>query len=306
MQPSPRDANTVFATFNNYQRGDFKPYVYKSADRGRTWTSIIGDLPARSGAWSIVQDHVNGNLLFAGMEFGVWFTVDGGAHWMQLKGGIPTTQARDSRFSGARTISSSARSAAACSSSTTTRALRDLTPQSLTEEARLFPLRDAYIFDELGQQQAAWGNVSTPNPPYGAIFTYNVGQAPAADAKLVMNISDDGGRQVRRLELSKESGVHRIAWNLRGDPPAQRDTTDAGGRGGRGGRGGGAGGDAGAGGDDQEQPAQLVGRGGQPQGPPAAPGRYRAVIAKVSGETVTPIGQPQTFTVIRARYCTGC
>ena len=46
--------NTVFATFNNYQRGDFKPYVVKSTDRGRTWTSISGDLPQRSGAWSIV------------------------------------------------------------------------------------------------------------------------------------------------------------------------------------------------------------------------------------------------------------
>jgi photosystem II stability/assembly factor-like uncharacterized protein len=295
VQPSSRDANTVFATFNNYQRGDFKPYVYKSVDRGRTWTSITGDLPQRSGAWSIVQDHVNGNLLFVGMEFGVWFTVDGGAHWVQLKGGIPTTQARDvaiQRRENDLIVGTFGRGVYVLDDYT---ALRELTPQSLTEEARLFPLRDAYIFDELGQQVAAWGNVSTPNPPYGAVFTYNVGQALAGDAKLVMNISDEGGRQIRRLELSKEPGVHRIAWNLRGEPPAQRDTTDAGGRGGRG---GGAGGDAGGGGDDQEQPAQFVGRGGQPQGPPAAPGRYRAVIAKLSGETVTPIGQPQTFTVV--------
>ena len=92
---SPRDANTVFATMNNYQRGDYKPYVVRSTDRGRTWTSIAGNLPARSGAWSVVQDHVNGNLLFAGLEFGVWFTVDGGQSWTQLKAGLPTMQARD-------------------------------------------------------------------------------------------------------------------------------------------------------------------------------------------------------------------
>ena len=92
---SPRDANTVFATMNNYQRGDYKPYVVKSTDRGRTWTSIAGNLPARSGAWSVVQDHINGNLLFAGLEFGVWFTVDGGQSWTQLKAGLPTIQARD-------------------------------------------------------------------------------------------------------------------------------------------------------------------------------------------------------------------
>ena len=221
--------------------------------------------------------------------------MDGGGHWTQLKGGIPTTQARDvaiQRSENDLIVGTFGRGVYVLDDYT---ALRELTPQSLTEEARLFPLRDAYMFDQLGQQEAAWGNASTPNPPYGAVFTYNVGQAPAADAKLVMNISDDTGKHVRRLDLSKEPGVHRIAWDLRGDPPP-RETTDAGGRGGRGGRGGGAGGDAGGGGDDQEQP-QFVGRGGQPQGPPAAAGRYRAVIAKVSGETVTAIGQPQTFTV---------
>src|SRR5262245_9889190 len=179
VQPSSRDANTVFATFNNYQRGDFKPYVYKSVDRGRTWTSITGDLPQRSGAWSIVQDHVNGNLVFVGMEFGVWFTVDGGAHWVQLKGGMPTTQARDvaiQRRDNDLIVGTFGRGVYILDDYT---ALRDLTPQSLTEEARLFPLRDAYIFDQLGQQEAAWGNASTSNPPYGAVFTYNVGKAPA-------------------------------------------------------------------------------------------------------------------------------
>jgi photosystem II stability/assembly factor-like uncharacterized protein len=84
---SPRDANTVFVTLNNYQRGDFKPYIVRSTDRGKTWNSVSGNLPERSGAWSIVQDHANGNLLFAGMEHGVWFTVDGGGHWVQLKSG---------------------------------------------------------------------------------------------------------------------------------------------------------------------------------------------------------------------------
>jgi photosystem II stability/assembly factor-like uncharacterized protein len=293
VAPSPRDANTVFVTLNNYQRGDFKPYVLKSADRGKSWTSIAGDLPQRSGAWSIVQDHVNGGLIFAGMEFGVWFTVDGGAHWMQLTGGIPTTQARDvtiHRRENDLVVGSFGRGAYILDDYT---ALRDLTPQTLTEEAKLLPLRDAYMFDQLNQHQAAWGNVSTPNPPYGALFTYSVGPAPAGDAKLVLNITDDSGKQIRRLDLSKAPGVHRIAWDLRGEPPAPpRDTTDAGGGRGGGGRGGAPGG------DDQEQPPQFTGRGGQQQGPPMPAGRYRATVAKVSGETVTPIGQPQAFSVV--------
>ena len=118
---SPRDAGTVFVTLNNYQRGDYKPYVVKSTDRGRTWTSIAGNLPAAVRVLGAsAQDHINGNLLFAGLEFGVWFTVDGGQNWMQLKGGIPTTQARDLVIQRRENDSSSGPSAAAPSSSTIT------------------------------------------------------------------------------------------------------------------------------------------------------------------------------------------
>ncbi len=95
VRASPRDANVVFATLNNWQRGDFKPYIVRSDDRGKTFTSITGDFPNRMDAWSIVQDHVNSNLLFVGAEFGLFFTVDGGQHWVQLKGGLPTIQVRD-------------------------------------------------------------------------------------------------------------------------------------------------------------------------------------------------------------------
>ena len=143
----------------------------------------------------------------------------------------------------------------------------------------------------------AWGNESTPNPPYGAVFTYNVGQAPAAGAKLVLSIVDDGGRPVRRLDLASQVGVQRVAWNLRGEPPAG---------GGRGGRGMApprpAEADDAAPDDDdelqQEEPPAFGGRGGPPQGPAVAPGRYRATIGRLVGDVVTPIGESQTFQVL--------
>jgi photosystem II stability/assembly factor-like uncharacterized protein len=272
VYPSPRDANTLFVTINNYQRGDFKPYVLKSVDRGRTWTSIAGNLPARSGAWSIVQDHLDPDLLFAGLELGVYFSKDGGGSWTRLKGGLPTTQARDIAIQKRENdliVGSFGRGAYVLDDYT---ALRDVTPEALAKEAALFRLRDAYLFDELGQVRGAWGDPVTPNPPYGAVFTYNVGKAPEGDVKLVLIVSDDTGKPVRRLDLSKAPGVHRVAWNLRGEP-AQNAAAPGGG--------GGFGG----------------GRGGQ-QAPPVAPGRYRASIAKVAGETVTPIGDPQLFNVV--------
>ena len=279
---SPRDSNTVFVTLNNYLRGDFKPYVMRSTDRGHTWTSIAGDLPSRSGAWSIVQDDVNGNLLFAGMEFGVYFTTDGGTHWLQLSTEIPTAQARDLTIQRRETdlvVGTFGRGAFILDDYT---ALRDVTPATLAEEARLYPLRDAYMFDTLGQVAASWGDPTTPNPPYGALFTYSVGQPPAGDARLVLTVTDDAGKQIRRIDLSKEPGVHRIAWDLRGEPPA----APQGARGARGAA------------DAPPEGAQAFGGRGRQSGPPAAPGRYKATIGKLSGDTVTPIGQPQSFLVV--------
>ena len=226
---------------------------------------------------------MNGNLLFAGLEFGVWFTVDGGAHWVQLDGGIPTAQARDlaiQRRENDLVVGTFGRGAYILDDYT---ALRDVTPQALSEEGHLFPLRDAYMHDILGEVAATWGDPTTPNPPYGAVFTYSVGQSPAGESKLVLTITDDAGTQVRRLELAKEPGVHRIAWDLRGEvPPAAPGTAPAG----RGGRGG-----------DTLEAAQFFGRGRQ-GGPPAAAGRYRATLGQLTGDTVTSIGQPQSFLVV--------
>ena len=276
---SPRDSNIAFVTVNNYQRGDFKPYVLKTTDRGRTWTSVSGDLPPRADVWSVAQDHVNPNLLFAGTEIGVFFTTDGGAHWVQLEGGIPTTQARDlviQKREGDLVVASFGRGAYILDDYS---ALREVTPQALAEEAHLFPLRNAYQFNELGQLRASWGDPATPNPPYGAVFTFNVGQAPAGDAKLVLQIADDTGKQVRRIELPKDAGMHRIAWDLRGDPPAPP-----------------AGGRAGAPGGDPEA-AQTFGRGRQ-GGPLATPGRYRATIGRLTADTFSAIGAAQSFAVV--------
>ena len=89
------DADTVYVALDDHKSGDFKPYLLKSSDRGRSWTSIAGDLPARHLVWRVVQDHVKPNLLFAGTEFGLFFTQDGGARWVKLGGDVPTIAFRD-------------------------------------------------------------------------------------------------------------------------------------------------------------------------------------------------------------------
>ncbi|MDX1390491.1 MAG: glycosyl hydrolase, partial [Acidobacteriota bacterium] len=95
VEASVHDSDTVFAAFDDHKSGDFKPYLLKSTDRGRTWSSIAGDLPERGTVHTVAQDHVRPELLFAGTEFGVFFTVDGGGKWVQLSGGLPVIAVRD-------------------------------------------------------------------------------------------------------------------------------------------------------------------------------------------------------------------
>jgi hypothetical protein len=221
--------------------------------------------------WAVIQDHVNGNLLFAGTEFGVFTSVDGGQSWVQLKGGMPVAQARDMTIQKRENDLVVATFGRGFYVLDDYSALRELTPQALNEDAALLPLRDAYIYSQTGLAPAGTagigpmsGNWAAPNPSYGAVFTYSVkADLPSTD-KPVLTISDDAGKQIRRLDLDKTSGLRRIAWNLRGEAPP----TPAGG-----------------------------GRGGN-QAPVVATGRYRATLGRLAGDKVTPLGTPQSFSVL--------
>jgi hypothetical protein len=130
------------------------------------------------------------------------------------------------------------------------------------------------------------GNWTAPNPPFGAVFTFSLRQDPPVDAKLVMTITDESGKQIRRFDVDKGTGLRRVAWNLRADaPPAA-------------GRAGGAGRAGEAGGAGRENAPPAGGRGGPPQGPLVAPGRYHAQLGRQSGTEVTPLGQAQSFLVV--------
>ena len=286
---SPRDANVVFVSLNNWQRGDFKPYLFRSDDRGRTFRSIAGDLPDKHPVWSVIQDHINGNLIFAGTEWGLFFTVDGGSHWVQLKGGLPTAQVRDMTVQKRENDLVLATFGRGFYILDDYSPLREVSAEALSQEAELFPLRQAYSFNEFGYVEASWGNQTAPNPPVGAVLTYHV--APNFSGNLVLTISDDQGRQVRRIDVPETAGVNRVTWNLRGDPPAA-----AGGAGGRaGGAGAARGGGAGA---AVDQLAAGGGRGGRGGGPPGEPGRFTATLGKLNGDQVTAIGKPQSFLVV--------
>jgi len=304
---SPRDANTVFVAFNNWQRGDFKPYLMKSTDRGRTFTSVASNLPDRHDVWAVIQDHVNGNLLFAGTEFGVFASVNGGAQWTQLKGGLPALQVRDMAVQKRESdlvLGTFGRGFWVLDDYSP---LREMTPQALAEQAQLYPLRDAYAFTPIGERQASEPTWVMPNAAVGAVFTYSVGSPLPGDARLALAITDSAGREVRRIDVSKQPGVRRMVWNLRGGPAPVNPPAGAGQ-----GRAGAAG--AGARGRGEGAQSEAQGRGANAQGEPpqtpqgrggfggqqtiVEPGRYTATLLRVDGEQSVPVGKPQSFQVL--------
>ena len=178
---SQHDPNTAYAVFNNHKSADFKPYLLKTTDAGKTWVSIAGNLPGISSAgplWSIAEDHQRGSLLFVGSEFGLFFSLDGGQKWTQLKGGLPTIAVRDlaiQKRNNDLVVGTFGRGIYILDDYS---ALREISPEILAQSGHLFGLRDATIFVEAspngGRGKASLGEsfYSADNPAFGATFTY--------------------------------------------------------------------------------------------------------------------------------------
>jgi photosystem II stability/assembly factor-like uncharacterized protein len=179
LRTSQHDANTVFAAFDNHKSGDFKPYLLRSPDRGRTWTTIAGDLPERGFVYTIVEDHVNPQLLFVGTEFGAYFTVEGGTKWIRLKGGVPTIAVRDiaiQRRENDLVLGTFGRGIYILDDYTP---LRMASKELLEGGPMLFLVKDALRYIETSRLGGGAGRgaqgasfYAAPNPPFGAVFTY--------------------------------------------------------------------------------------------------------------------------------------
>ena len=325
VTPSQHDANTVYASFDNHKSGDYKPYILKSTDLGRTWTSISGNLPERGTVYVVIEDHIDPNLLFAGTEFGLFVTTNGGGRWTRLRGGLPTIQVRDltiQRREDDLVVATFGRGFYILDDISP---LRALTPQVVAREASLLPVKRASMYmlsSPLGGAGASFQGASfyfAPNPAPGAVFSYYLNrelrgrrarrQAAERDAarrgqdvtypawdslraedqeeapSIILTVSDAEGRVVRRLTGPTTAGVQRVTWNLRYPTPQPATAV----------QGGGAGGGAGGGGGDPEQETPFGG--GGPSGPMVAPGRYTVALAKRVDGVVTTLGEPQTFMV---------
>jgi photosystem II stability/assembly factor-like uncharacterized protein len=248
---SHHDRNTVYAAFNNHKRGDFKPYILKSTDLGRTWTSVASDLPERGSVYSLAEDHGRKELLFAGTEFGLFVTMDGGRHWRKLGSGLPPAQVRDLAIQKRENDLVVATFGRGIYILDDYSALRNLKPEVLAADGHLFPVKDAWMFAPTTSQPGDQGGsfFATPNPPVAAIFTYHLKEAPKslrarrleAEAELIkagkpvsyptyerlkaeereepavllFTIADEDGQVVRVLQEPARQGLNRAAWDLK-------------------------------------------------------------------------------------------
>ena len=299
--------NVLYATFERHKMGDFKPYVLRSNDLGRSWTSIAGDLPDNATTYCLLEDPVNSNLLFVGTEFGVYFTPDGGRHWVQLKGGLPVQAVRDmaiQKRDGDLVLATFGRGFYVLDDYTP---LRVMSEAKLNEEATLLPVRKTWMYvpdsPMGGNGRAEQGErfYVAPNPPDGAVFTYYLKSDlkslkdrrherekeveksggdtfyPGWDSlrvearedapAIVLTVPDDAGHVVRRLEGPTGSGFHRVAWDLHLPDPSPASLTP-------------------------RMRRDFEDNGG---GPLAAPGTYHVALARRVNGVLTPLSQPQAF-----------
>jgi len=328
VQPSQHDVNTVYVVFNNHQNADFKPYVMKSTDLGKTWTAVTGDLPASQPVWVLAEDHVKPDLLFLGTEFGLYFTANGGQKWVRLRGGLPTIAVRDlsiQKRENDLVLATFGRGFYVLDNYTP---LRDVKPEVFNKDAHIFAIKDAEMTSPAspigggGKGMQGESFFTAPNPPAGATITYYVKDAlrtkrqirqqaerdavrrnqeisyptpeqlrAEADEEppvILLTITDAAGNIVRRLQGPGTPGLQRISWDMR--YPALTVPTGAGGGGGFGGFGGGGGGGGGA-------AAQAGGAFAAPGSYFVMPGTYKVSVAKrVDGETTQLVG-PVSFNV---------
>lgn len=305
LEASRHGNDTVFAAFENHKMGDYKPYILRSDDRGRTWKSITGNLPERGSVYTVAQDHVSPNLLFCGTEFGAYFTLDGGTTWTKL-GGLPTIEIRDieiQRRDDDLVMASFGRGFYIVHDYSP---MRQSDPAVYEKDAHLYPVKPALAYERrsrLGNGSGrGWSGssyYSAPNPGYGAVFTVHIKEGLKSLAEIrkeaqkkegwtyptveqtraedlepqmrhVLTIRDGTGAVVRRLDAPKGAGLHRVTWDLK---LASTDPISLGG--------------------GRNLDPWDTERGGVA----AKPGTYTVQLSKLAGATLTDLTEPVSFEV---------
>src|SRR5215831_1967871 len=228
IEPSRTAAGTAYVAFEHHWFDDFHPYLYKTTDFGKTFTSIGTGLQPDNYLWVIKEDPKNPRVLYAGGELGLQVSLDGGAQWtrMHLKN-LPPVAIRDIIIHPRENdliLGTHGRSIWILDD---TSPLQQITPDVLAQPAHLFAMRAALRFDGAGGRGGGGGGIGMggnkpfagPNPPFGAPITYYLKDRGAAKIEVL----DTAGKLVRDLgNLPRDAGLNRVVWDLRYTGPKPR------------------------------------------------------------------------------------
>ena len=280
---SAASPGTAYATIENHRIGDFTPYIFKTTDFGATWTKVTDGLPSGLPVRSIAEFPGVPNVLLAGTERFLYYTMDAGAHWTQLKANLPPTRYDDI------VIHPRTKDIVLATHGRSIWVLDDATPlvkwaasagAAAPAKATLFPVRQATLtLYRADVSTAAHAFFAAENPAEGATFTYFL---PNAVDTVRFTVTNAAGKTVRTFTASTKNGVvQRTNWDLRWPAPT----------GGFGGFGGGGGEEAGG------PPAPPAGAGGMTR---AAGGAGRRPALPIPAHDIGARGfhvAPGTFTV---------
>ena len=203
------DENVVYAAFDNHKYGDYKPYLFKSSNKGATWNSISNNLPNRTLVWRIVQDHEKQDLLFLGTEFGVYCSLDGARSWVKLKGGFPNISVRDLAIQKRENDLIAGTFGRGIYILDDYSALREIDPE---KDTQLFKPRDGRWYMQRrvlgGSKKASQGDnfFVADNPPFGVEFTYYLKDKFKSKADL---------RKEKEKKIEKDKGtVETPQWSV--------------------------------------------------------------------------------------------
>lgn len=264
VEPSRTAPGTAYVAFEHHWFDDFHPYLYKTTDFGKTFTSIAANLPDHDYLWVVKEDPKNPKVLYVGSELGLHLSFDGGNQWvrMHLKN-LPPVAVRDLIIHPRENdliLGTHGRSIWIFDDAT---ALQEINDKVLNSNAYLFSMRPALRFD--GGRGGGGGMGSGGNKPfhgasgaYGVPITYYLKDKGAAKIEIV----DGAGKVIRDLgPIAQESGLNRVTWDLRYQGPHLRRPPDP----------------------DQEAEGGFRFR---PMGPQVLPGKY-TVRLTAGGQTLT-------------------
>ena len=219
IEPSHFDAGTAYISVDYHQVDNRDPFIYKTADYGKTWKKISSDIPKSvfSYVHVVAEDPVRHGLLYAGTENALYVSFNDGAHWVPLRMDLPPAPVSwivvQKQFNDL-VLSTQGRGFYILDD---IGPLQQLTPEVLDSAATLFKTRPAYRFHRVSVTRGVPDDQSTgQDPAYGASINYYLKAAPKGDVNVT--ILDSKGEVVRTFKGTKEVGINRVHWDLRYPP----------------------------------------------------------------------------------------